>query len=541
MQKLLNNIFSKYYIYFGYTIFSLPFLEFLNSNQRTLERVALSKFCLYFFILSLLYFFFFYILNKIITSNETKIKITFCLNIFFWSLFFFEDIQTFIFNMWMEDIGNNFSAELSIIILMLFSLLFVNLKFSRIIFNFLFFFFIFQHLVIYFELAKANFFEKSIVTNQFEKEDYFLEDDLKFIIDNKRKNKNIYYFVIDNFTSLNQYKVLGGKQDIYEILKFFENNGFTYITNTYSSFNDTAATFGSILNLNPIITDTKDISNDEYFELTYPNNLSTFNFRTGNYPALIENLNKINYKFYWLGNYKFNCKYYNKNLCIDLDKKQKSSFLENINLYILKTFLINTPTEEIIRLLVFNLEKYTTSVENYEVSTFSIKNFIKSIKEFGSNNSNFYFIHNVDNSFPFKYDGNCNTVTSYIKKQQEFNINNYIKSYLNSYDCNLKVLKEFVSFVKNHDPEAIVIIQSDHGPRVLYEDITDLRRYEIFNLVKVNNGCDKYISNQIDNINSVRLALSCATSSKVKLIDKKTYFTDKINVKNYKTIEISTK
>ena len=78
----------------------------------------------------------------------------------FWSLFFFEDIQTFIFNMWMEDIGNNFSAELSIIILMLFSLLFVNLKFSRIIFNFLFFFFIFQHLVIYFELAKANFFEK---------------------------------------------------------------------------------------------------------------------------------------------------------------------------------------------------------------------------------------------------------------------------------------------------------------------------------------------------------------------------------------------
>ena len=47
---------------------------------------------------------------------------------------------------------------------------------------------------------------------------------------------------------------------------------------------------------------------------------------------------------------------------------------------------------------------------------------------------------------------------------------------------------------------------------------------KIFNLIKIDENCKKNISNKIDNINSVRLALSCATSTSIKIIEKKIIF-----------------
>ena len=45
----------------------------------------------------------------------------------------------------------------------------------------------------------------------------------------------------------------------------------------------------------------------------------------------------------------------------------------------------------------------------------------------------------------------------------------------------------------------------------------------IFTLVKVSKKCDRYLSNQIDNVNAIRLLLSCATDQKVKLLETKSF------------------
>lgn len=555
MLKLKSKILSEYYIYFGYLIFSLPFLEFISANQRSVERVALNDFLLYFFLISILYFFIFYILDKVISSQEIKTRFTLSVTIFFWSLFFFENIQNFIFKNWMSNMTSNMSAELSMIFLILFSLMFSNLKFLRFSFNFIFIFFIVQHFVIYFSLLRVNFFEKKNIISEYNKNrNYFSENEINKILNNQKNNKNIYYYVIDGQTSLEEYKNLGGKIDIKELKNFFKVNGYTYVPQTYSSFNDTATTFGSLLNLNLIVTDKKDINNDEYFQLLYPNNLTSFNFKIKGPPELVKNLNNINYNFFWWGNYKYNCNFYNIELCLDSDEFKKKSFLDNkINIYVLRIFLANTPIEEIIRLLLYHLKTYTgqpldPKIDKQEVALyslnkdkFSIENFMNKISIYNNKNPNFYFIHTINNTFPFMYDFNCNFVPSFFNKDKKINKDTFLKNYLSSYDCNLKSLKKFIKFLKNHDPEAIVIIQSDHGQKRFYDDINDLRKYEIFNLIKVNESCNKYISNQIDNINSARLSLSCATSSKVKLIKKKIFFTDKIINKNYKIIEISTK
>ena len=53
------------------------------------------------------------------------------------------------------------------------------------------------------------------------------------------------------------------------------------------------------------------------------------------------------------------------------------------------------------------------------------------------------------------------------------------------------------------------------------ENIID--KHKIFNLIKVPKTCKKHLSNKIDSVNAVRLAISCATDSEVKLLKRNIY------------------
>ena len=43
------------------------------------------------------------------------------------------------------------------------------------------------------------------------------------------------------------------------------------------------------------------------------------------------------------------------------------------------------------------------------------------------------------------------------------------KRYLKTYECMIERIKKFIFFVDKIDPNAIVIVQSDHGIRKLYK------------------------------------------------------------------------
>ena len=94
---------------------------------------------------------------------------------------------------------------------------------------------------------------------------------------------------------------------------------------------------------------------------------------------------------------------------------------------------------------------------------------------------------------------------------------NYNQNYL----CALKKIKEFIEFINSYDPSAIVIFQADHGLKINSENVID--RHRIFNLIKVPKTCKNYLSNEIDSVNAARLAISCATDSKVKLLKRNIY------------------
>ena len=123
---------------------------------------------------------------------------------------------------------------------------------------------------------------------------------------------------------------------------------------------------------------------------------------------------------------------------------------------------------------------------------------------------------------PIVFNEDCSIRTTSKNSQQlGENIGNKggrFYGYDTNYICMLKRVKEFAEFIKVSDPEAIVIFQSDHG---IFQG--DIMYQKIFTLVKTSEECKRHLSSQIDNINAIRLMMSCATNQEVKLVKKKSF------------------
>ena len=173
--------------------------------------------------------------------------------------------------------------------------------------------------------------------------------------------------------------------------------------------------------------------------------------------------------------------------------------------------------------------------ENNSVIFDFIKGPNKVIKDLKKKNDNnlFIFGHIILPHPPWIFDKNCNEVINDNSGMVDSNLETpevYFKGYKNNYVCTLEIINNLITSINAHDPDAIVIIQSDHSishdsfPEISLKPI--FSRYDMFNLIKVNNDCKKYLSNSIDQVNGVRLALSCASNQEVKLLEKKSYFAD---------------
>ena len=550
MQKIKNLIFQNQYFLTGFLIICIPFLEYLNVNFNTLDNLMFESFLAYFLFGSIIYIFFILIIKTTINDKLLRDKIIITSTIFFWLLFQFEYIQNFLFKVGINEMSkDNLSAELSIIIISALSLIFLSSKILKFISKFLIIFFIAQHIFVYSGLLTNFYFNHKSNSKEISKileteKNFFTNKEIDLINKNKNKNLNIYYLVIDEMTSLNQYKKLGGQLNVEEWIKNFGKYGYRYVSNTYSTFNDTNTTFGSIFNLKPIITENFNLSNDLYNDLTYPTSLSKDRFILKQYPKLIKNLKKLNYEFKWIGNSKYNCQIYNRSLCLEYNDKLKDkndfSLKKFLNLYVLKTFLENTPLEEIFRIYYKNKSiNDNAKLSNNIIDDDAIEKFILNVKKYNKKDQlYFYFLHDQIIKEPYPFDSNCKKI-EFKNINNEVNLN--IQGYLNIYGCALKKINKLISFLDEYDPNSIVIIQSDHGFRAPYKDYKEVRRYEIFSLIKINKECDDIISDQIDNVNSARLALSCATFTKPKIIEKKTYFTNKRKVRDSIIIEIKSK
>lgn len=502
-------------------IISVPFLEFFKSNFYLMSGFIFLNIIVFFLVLFIFYLIFYLILKIKIPSKEKRLKHILFISIFFWALFRFESIQNFFYHITSIDrYTKNFTAELSLIIITIFPLLFLLNNFTKFTKKFIIIFFVAQHFFIYALLTKnflfKDFSEKNNLITNFKDDNFFSEKEIKTI--QNRKNDNIYFLIVENLVSFDEYKNLGGKQNYKIWENDFNNFGYNYIDRSYAIYTNTADTLGSILNLKPILT---DHSNYEK-KLRFPETLSSFKLDPGS--ELLKNLKMINYNFFWSGNILYECINYNEKICLSYN--QKASFLDSIinkiNFNILSVFLYRTPVEKMYR----KVHKYFNDIKissSKGIKLGTIERFILERKDKENNNSNFYFIHDLGAKRGVMFDPNCKAI-DYLPKIEKKKDKVYKSIYLKSYECVIKRIKKFITFIDIKDPNAVVVILADHGERTLYKAPFDLRRYKIFNLIKVNDNCKKNIITKIDNINSIRLALSCATSTPIKFLENKSYF-----------------
>jgi len=542
----------KYYtlILFG---LSLPFIEFVNKNLGQIDYVIIKDTFKLFF-LSILIFTTSYIpLKKLFKNKYNQIVIFSFLQYFF---FKFSTIKHFF-----EKNKISLDGEISILIIIIIFIIFFKIRFKTKIILFLnyyifIYFFLIIALITFNVLQNSNIFvEKKnfkIDDNNLTKKIYFEKTEISNI--KNQKNKNIYLVIFDGMTSLEEF-IKQNKELEFDLNKAYtklEKLDLNYIKNSKSVFTTSHLTFSSIFNLNPIVTP----ESERYFNRLkfFPANL--LNKNSPNYPILLDTLFSINYKFKWVGTPWADCVSYNEKFCLSYDDNTQKNNLEVYyklnpkNNYVIDYF--NSLT--IIKPIIFNIRKIFFKQEKYfqwEYRTNDgIEKFLDSVvlmKNFKKEN-HFFYIHHMAPHWPYVYNKNCTERIDDVAKSSENNFIGYKESYL----CVLKKIEKFMTFIKNNDAEALVIIQGDHGfefdstgglKKTGFTKENAIKRLTHFNAIKINKECKKYLSNNIGNVNAIRLTLSCATNQAPKLIEEEHFigfyetqdnFGKVINLKNFK-------
>jgi hypothetical protein len=436
-------------------------------------------------------------------------------------------------------------GELSVILILLLSIViaifFEKIKKSWFI-NFLNIYiiiFFIINLMSFFNIQKESY--KNVIENPkiFADLTYFSSDEVKKILNNKN-NKNIYYIIMDGAISLNIYNDRIKKINLTKIISEFKKDNFIYIHDVDSSYPSTATTLSQILNLSYF----KDKNNLEKWDRK-----EKFGeiFRYFNESPLGKTLDDINYNFFWLGNSFTHCRSYNISICFPAERGLKA-FLRSLSLnnrtnlmktnYVLMNFLQKTP------FLDFTHKYFFLGKSGRELALFendAVNNYIKFSHSLPKNEKNhFIFIHAfmpvvyfLPHYNPLAFNEDCTmrihskdeikdfkhkSITDPSWRTYELYKSLYEKNYL----CMLKRVDEFTKFINIFDPDAMVIFQADHGSHGSPE-LTDNygnRLNKVFTLIKTSNECEDHLLNKIDNINAIRLLLSCATDTQFKFLDE---------------------
>tara|TARA_B100000029_G_scaffold515371_1_gene622011 strand:+ start:1420 stop:3072 length:1653 start_codon:yes stop_codon:yes gene_type:complete len=531
-----------------------PFLDFLTINKTNIEPLQIK---ILFFILILLISAIFLI--SLILTLITKIKITklvYFFSIFSLFLFFYQDLKNLL-NLLLKSLFSDFNlgGETSIIIIIAISIftLFTIIDGQK---NFyLRFLNIFVILLTISSISKVfplNLELKDKKMSSFSNEAFFSAQQIKEI--KRNENKNIYYIIFDAAIPFESFNANFQNIKYEENIKLLKEKNYIYLNDVKSSYDGTHLTLSQMLNLNYHIDDKTG-----QYELrdTYAEIMRRFDLS-----PLGKILDEINYDFYWIGNASQNCYLYNYDLCIEnYNKNYNLSFRKLLNYfskilnnYTVSIFLERSPLIDVVnKVFLINYNKLTSKEiafkENDSVLKFIDSNVYDNITNKKTRNK-FILIHALMphgyaafNREPNIYGSNCESLSfeKYknlsLKGSDKTNlltndISGALIGYDSNYKCFLKRLNQIVTFIDNNDPNSVVVITSDHGINFNKLDNT------VFFASKFGNNCNSYVNNKnMDQINGIRLSLTCATNQKVDILEKRTFKRKMIEGKFIRVLE----
>jgi hypothetical protein len=510
----------------------LPYIEFIEKNLGQLDYVIILDILKLFSLSLFLFFISYFLLNKFFKNISYQITIFSILHYIF---FKFSVIKNFI-----NKFQKSFDGEISILaILIIFYLIYkfrYKSQFIKFLNFYIFFYLIFISVTLVNNLNKYQYFsfnKKDLKANKVNFQNLYFNKNQLLDIKNKG-NKNIYLVIFDGMTSLEEFNHQNNELD-FDLSKTYNtlrDLNLNYIKNSKSVFTTSHLTFSSIFNLNPIVNpDSKQYFDRRNF---FPNIL--LNENSEDFPILLNTLKAINYKFKWVGTPWADCVKYNIKFCLSYNDITKKNNIESFyklnpnNNHIYNHFL----GLSVIKPVIFNLRKIFFNEEKYYQWEFktndSVGKFLNSIAYLENirDKNYFFYIHHMAPHWPYVYNEDCTERDGTSSREATANFIGYKKSYI----CVLKKIDKLMLYINKNDPNAIVIIQGDHGfefdhtgnlKSSGFTKNNAIKRLTHFNAIKINDECKSFISNNIGSINAVRLALSCATNQKPKLIEEKSY------------------
>jgi len=332
-----------------------------------------------------------------------------------------------------------------------------------------------------------------------------------------KQTQNIYYIILDEQSSFDGLNKLYGFDNLGfgELEKEFSELNFHHIKAARSSYNLTYLTLASIFDMEYSATERTN---------KYKNRNAMFPSMMGEHNNLTKLLGENGFSFNWTGNDWGPCRAREWIQC-----KGKTS----PHLYTQQVFYEFIPAlsdfehikEKIKNRLIEKLNE-SSIVESNTPKTRQIRQFLEEF-EYQPNKRSFNFIHEYAPHSPYRYNADCTKLkktsdTGDISKA-EIDQSNYLKTSF----CALRSALAASKKIASEDPNAIIVIQGDHGANLeLGEGSTDALwkmrledvspendmvalRMGIVNLIRVPEYCNKFTDSALDNVQSVRLAVSC--------------------------------
>jgi hypothetical protein len=484
--------------------------------------------------------------------------------LFFISIFFSYSYILKLFTYFFGNFSLVYDAEISLLITISLGVIFFLLliKKNKLLINFLFIFLPLIFFINLFNTINLINTKENFKYPIFSTESYFTNEQHKKIL-TQNNNRNIYYIVLDGAVTLDEFNDEIKKIDKQKIIEEFKKLKLNYVSGVKSSYiNDflylDSLAISEIFNLRQFknINDF-DISNFDKLLFTQPElfkwqSIANHISPAAVFPNILTNykstplgitLEKMNYNFYWGGSINSNCIYFDKSICLQDKLGIKNNFkyltqFESIykSNYVLRNYLHLTPFIKISNKI--NESKFFNKNEKKKLilQIDSIKRYLDYEKIKLHNSFTFLYlgmprIHLTNKELPVSFNPDCNLRKIYHKFDFNYSFNShkitnrlhYLNKeqfndyYSSNYKCMMKRIKDFMKHINTFDPTGLVVFQSGHD----FPVNGNQSKKESFNLLtyaKVPKVCQVYLNEEFNNINAVRLLLSCATAQKVNFI-----------------------
>lgn len=322
---------------------------------------------------------------------------------------------------------------------------------------------------------------------------------------------NIYFFVLDAYSRKDALQQLAGF-DNETFLQSMSERGFYLAERSYANYPKTFLSIGSTLDMDYLfVPEQGNIGSKTRFSLYMSGKNRT-----------VETLKRHDYRFILAPRGSNSCVGY-EDVCVRGDRSFGLLTMGETEINLLQM----TPLLALIR-------KFTPDLVNYEDIFPEVVKAAILQSVYGSEKAtarpSFVFYHNLA-AHGSQYADGCDRASLYVTPLQSTHELKGIPAYVQTIEClNEKVL-DLVDTIQSRDPDAIIVVQSDHGVKFgdwgAFEtwNSQDLEnRFGVLNLIRLPERCQQWLYSTISPVNTFRVVMSCLTGDAPTLLDDRSYW-----------------